>query len=218
MKKVSAAILLCLAAACIAQVPTAQPTSTQSPTTQTPTAQPTAVQSSTAQSPTWQREDKTDPLRGTSYSQYTLTGKFLTPPKMHTEDPPVFIVKCIPGGHRKVNGGYLNGKLLDAYIMARTVVNHSPRGVGVQYRLDDGKMHADSWGVATDGTSIFLPEIELSTVLYGHFMKHKEGTSDPVHKVIIGVDEYLGAEVVVQFDLPDPTEMADACGLLIRKQ
>jgi hypothetical protein len=200
--------VLYLATACIAQAPTAQST----------TAQPSTTQPTTSQAPTWQREDKTDPLRGTSYSQYTLTGKFLTPPKMHTEDSPVFIVKCIPGGHHKVNGGYTNGKLLDAYITARAVVNYSPRGVGVQYRLDDGKMHTELWGVATDGTAIFLPEIELNTVLYGHFMKHKEGTNDPVHKVIIGVNEYLGAEVVLQFDLPDPAEMADACGLLIRKQ
>jgi hypothetical protein len=32
------------------------------------------------------------------------------------------------------------------------------------------------------------------------------------------VNEHRAAEVVIQFDMPDPTEMADACGLLIRKK
>jgi len=172
---------------------------------------------SIAQAPTWQREDKSDPLRGTSYSQFTLTGKFLTPPKMSGDESPVFIVKCVPSGHRRSGGGYVNGKLLDAYIVVRAVVDHG-KEVFVQYRLDDGKMHKEFWNVGTDGTAIFPPEIELNTVLYGHFLPHKEGTNDPVHKLVMGVNEYLGTEVVMQFDMPDPAEMADACGLLIHKK
>ena len=41
-------------------------------------------------------------------------------------------------------------------------------------------------------------------------MSHKENTSPPVKKVVIGFDEYLGGEVVMQFDMPDPTEVAEA--------
>lgn len=166
----------------------------------------------------WLREDKTDPLRGTSYAQFLITGKFLTPPKTANSDTPSFVVKCIPGGHKRVSGGYINGKLLDAYMNVHAVLDRTPRGhVVVQYRLDDGKMHTENWNVGTDGTAVFLPEIELNTVLYGHFLPHKEGTNPPTRKVVIGVDEYMGTEVVMQFDLPDPTEMADACGVLIRK-
>src|SRR5262249_53937450 len=138
--------------------------------------------------------------------------------KVATSDTPLFVVKCSPGNRRKVSGGYMNGKLLDAYIIVRAVVNHSSKEAFVEYRLDDGKMHKEYWGIGTDGTAIFPPTIELNTVLYGDFTTHKEGTNDPVRKLVMGVDEYLGAEVVMQFDLPDPTEMADACGLLIRKQ
>jgi hypothetical protein len=187
MKKTTVAVVLCLALVCLAQ------------------------------STKWEREDKTDPLRDVHYSQYTLTGKFLSPPKDTNGEPPVFVVKCIPGGHRHIYGGYLNGKFMDAYITMHTVVNHSSKDIFVQYRLDDGKMHKEYWGVSTDGTAIFPPEIELDTVLYGHFTRHKEGTNDPIKKLVLGVSEYLGAEVVVQFDLPDPTEMADACGILVRK-
>lgn len=157
-------------------------------------------------------------MRGTSYSQYTLAGKFLTPPRTSTGESPVFVVKCIPTNHRRSGGGYVNGKLMDAYIVMRSVVDRSSSRVFVQYRLDDGKMHKEYWDVGTDGTGIFPPEIELNTVIYGHFLPHKEGTNDPIRKLVLGVNEYMGTEVVVQFDFPDPTEMMDACGLLIRKK
>lgn len=171
-----------------------------------------------AQSTKWEREDKTDPLRGTSYAQFMITGKFLTPPKNAPEGAPIFVVKCLPGNRRHVSGGYTNGKLMDAFISLRAVLDRSRKGdVFVQYRLDDGKMHKEWWGAGTDDREIFPPEIELNTVLYGHFLTHKEGTNDPVRKLVLGVNEHRGDEIVVQFDLPDPTEMADACGLLIRK-
>jgi hypothetical protein len=49
-------------------------------------------------------------------------------------------------------------------------------------------------------------------------MKHKEGTNPPVHKVVMGMHENVGTEIVIQFDMPDPDQVADACGLLIRKK
>lgn len=62
----------------------------------------------------WMREDKTDPLRSTNHSVFYIEGKFLTPPQKATDDTPRFFVKCVPGGHKRVNGGYINGKLLAA--------------------------------------------------------------------------------------------------------
>jgi hypothetical protein len=47
---------------------------------------------------------------------------------------------------------------------------------------------------------------------------HKEGTSDPVHKVVIAADEYLATQVVAQFDMPDPTPVAEACGVILHKR
>lgn len=167
----------------------------------------------------WQREDKNDPLRGTTYSVFSIDGKYLTAPRKPKSDTPFFIVKCAPGGHKRVNGGYINGKLLEAYMTVNTVLERSSSDhVAVQYRLDDGKLHNENWSLSSDKTAIFLPETELNTVLYGHFSKHKEGTNDPSHKVVVGVIEHKGSEVVIQFDLPDPTPMADSCGLLIRKK
>ena len=173
--------------------------------------------SSVPQNDKWIREDKTDPLRG-PYSVFSIDGKFLTPPQKPTDDTPFFFVKCIAGHRKKVNGGYINGKLLNAFITVDAIVGRSGDSAVVHYRLDDGKMHTEDWNIGTNGTTLFLPEIELNTVLYGHFSKHKENTNPPVRKLVVGVNERRAAEVVIQFDMPDPTEMADACGLLIRKE
>ena len=166
----------------------------------------------------WIREDKTDPLRGTNYAVFHIDGKFLTPPRNPKAETPSFLVKCTPGGHKRVNGGYINGKLLAAYVTMEAVVGRPGNGAAVHCRLDDGKMHNESWEISDDGRELFLPEIEFNTVLYDHFTKHKEGTNPPVRKLVLEVNERRGDEVVIQFDMPDPTDMADACGALIRKK
>jgi hypothetical protein len=164
----------------------------------------------------WQRAEKTDALRGTAYSQFALEGTFLTPPK-HTSTAPVFVLKCVPGEHSRGWHEYKNGKFLDAYVTVGTVVDHGS-GISVRYRLDDGKVHQEWWRPGTDGTAIFPDEIQVDTLLYGHFMPHKEGMGSPVHKVVIAVNEFLGAEIVMQFDVPDPTPVAEACGIILHKK
>jgi hypothetical protein len=103
-------------------------------------------------------------------------------------------------------------------VTVQAVVGRPGKGAAVHYRLDDGKMHNETWDISDDGVALFLPEIEFNTVLYGHFTKHKDGTNPPVRKLVLGVNEHRGDEIVIQFDMPDPTEMADACGALIRKK
>ena len=171
-----------------------------------------------AQTHQWERTEKTDPLRGTDYSQFILSGKFLTPPRSGAGEAPIFFVKCIPGGRHRVSGGYKSGKFLDAYIVVHAVVDTDNGRAYPKYRLDDSKIHDDSWGIGTDGTAVFPEETGVNTLLYGHFMPHKEGTNGPVHKVVIAVNEYLGAEVVMQFDMPDPSQVADACGLIVHRK
>ena len=62
---------------------------------------------------------------------------------------------------------------------------------------------------------LFLSQDALNTMLYGHFLDHKEGTLSPIHKVVI--DEYLAAEVVMQFDMPDSTQVSESCGVTVHK-
>ncbi len=35
--------------------------------------------------------------------------------------------------------------------------------------------------------------------------------------MVIGVSEYLGGEIVMQFDMPDASEVAEACGVILHK-
>jgi hypothetical protein len=163
------------------------------------------------------RVEKTDALRGTSYSQFTLTGKFLTPPRQDSPDP-VFVVNCSVGEYRRGATWQKNGKFRDAYMTVGAVVDSRTSGTPVQYRLDDGKVNSESWNHSTDGTALFLGEPEFNTLLYGHFMPHKEGTGAAVSKIVVSVNEYLGPAVVLQFDLPDPSGVADTCGIILHKR
>jgi hypothetical protein len=92
----------------------------------------------------------------------------------------------------------------------------------VEYRIDDRKLQSDLLKVGTSGTALFLrnnPEskgfsFNLNYFLYGSSVLHKEGTNLQVKKIILGVPEYLGGEIMMQFDLPDSAEVADACGVI----
>ncbi len=170
-----------------------------------------------AQQSEWQRQDKTDALRGTAYTQFVLTGKFLTPPRQAAAAP-VFVMKCSPGEYRHGATWRKNGKYMGAYIVVGAVVNSGTSGIRTQYRLDNGKIHDELWDSGTDGTAIFPPIIELNTVLYGHFLPHKEGSGDSVRKLVISVAEYLGVDVVMEFDMSQSEAAADACGLILHKK
>ena len=180
-------------------------------------------------STSWQREEKTDPLRGNTFSQFSLAGKFLTPPRNAPNANPTMIVRCVPGKDKR---GHTNGKFKEGYIFVGRVTDTSVSEngnstVAVQFRLDDGKLQSESWGRSTDFSSIFFthPNCPLcgsgypifANLLYGHAMYHKENSNPQVRKVVIGVSEYLGGEIVMQFDMPDATEVAEACGIVWHK-
>jgi hypothetical protein len=38
------------------------------------------------------------------------------------------------------------------------------------------------------------------------------------HKALIAADEYLGGQILMQFDFPDGTTIADQCGLIEHQQ
>jgi hypothetical protein len=35
---------------------------------------------------------------------------------------------------------------------------------------------------------------------------------------MLGAPEYLGSEVEVRFDMPDPSDVAEACGVVVHKK
>jgi len=170
-----------------------------------------------ANAQSWQRTEKTDAFRGTQYSQFTLAGKFLTPPQHSSLDAPVIVLQCKAGNHGYGGHWHYDGKLIDAYIQTGATLNASLSSIAVQYRLDDGKIQTEDWTPSTNYGAIFFKDITLNTLLYGHFMPHKEGTNPPVRKLTVAVDEYLAGEVVMEFDLPDPTDPASVCGTLLKR-
>ena len=163
----------------------------------------------------WSKTEKTDAFTGNSYVQYALTGRFLTPPRDGGATPPILILQCYPHEKRYAGKWYSAGQFIKSYVQVGAVLNHSAGEIPVMYRRDDGKAQSDSWGISTDGTSLFLSVMQADEAFYGHFMPHKVGTTPPVSKLVLMADEYLGAGVVMQFDLTGIDEIASGCGLAI---
>ena len=177
----------------------------------------------------WIRADKTDPLRGTQFSEFTLDGKYLTAPrKVEPNAVPAMVVRCQSGtfNHKHAHGKFMEGFIFVGSVVDTHVSYNSSLLVSVQYRLDDGKLQSDSWRHSTDYSSLFFGGEKIivdtgstifNNLLYGHLLPHKENTNPQVRKIVLGVPEYLGGEVVMQFDMPDATEVADTCGVLWHK-
>lgn len=165
----------------------------------------------------WHREEKSDPLRKLNYSQFTLAGTYLVPPKHASGTPPLLVLRC-EASSRKYNGGTLNGKFLTGYLAVDGVLDFRSGRVPVQFRLDDGKLQNIDWASSTDGAGAFFTFADFANLLYGHMLPHKENTSPPVRKLILGVPEYLGSDIEVQFDMPEPNDVADSCGVLVHKK
>jgi hypothetical protein len=186
--------------------------------------------------PAWTQADKSDLLHAKSFQEFTIQGKFLARPRESTIAAPLLVLHCQPGPHRYSNG-QISGHFVEGWIGAGAVLNSRtakyttspdllgnsaskelPARVPVEYRLDDKKPQSDSWGVNTDQSAVLLTDISLDTLLFGHSLPHKEGTNAQVRRIILGVAEYLGAQIQMQFDLPDSTEVADACGVIVHKR
>ncbi|HEY3990670.1 MAG TPA: hypothetical protein VGM02_15315 [Acidobacteriaceae bacterium] len=159
----------------------------------------------------WQITPQTDPLTGQSYTLYVLPGKFLTPPSRGNGNPPSISVRCNPSAHH----GRISGRFISGFIIVNTVIDlKNGENSAVQYRLDDGKFQdaRPMIGNSTDYQAISLDNLFVNDMLWGHIIPHKPGTSGQVHKMVIGVQEHLDGQVVMQFDFPDSQQVAAACG------
>lgn len=152
----------------------------------------------------WQVTPKSDPLTGKSYTLYTLTGKFLTPPAHGSGEPPVISLSCDPTPWHRISG-----QLLSGFLVVNTVIDLKNGEQGtVQFRLDDGKLQSpvSSLEYSTDYQAIHLDGLFVNNIIWGHIITHKKGTNLQVKKVVIGVQEHLAGNVVMQFDMPDATQ------------
>lgn len=141
--------------------------------------------------PVWESKSTDDRLHGTEYTQFTLLGKYLTPPRLGAGHPPAMVVRCS------------QGKFQNFYVAVGAVVDHQSDGFirNLEARFDDLKV--PFWGIpaeiSTDGTAIFFRSGALVPILKSHLS-------------VIGVQEFLGPQIVMEFAVPDPAEIVEACG------
>jgi hypothetical protein len=146
---------------------------------------------SAQESPGWRYVKDDDPLHGKVHDKFVLDGKYLTPPRTVAQGfVPSMVVMCS------------DGKVEQNYIAVGAVVTLKSKGFFadlLESRVDGKKGAIAATGAATDGTAVFFTRVDLKNIL-------------KAHQVIVGVNEYLGAEVVMQFDMPDPLPVFTTCG------
>jgi hypothetical protein len=176
-----------------------------------------AALASYAQQGGWTREEESDPLHNSDYTQFTLEGKYLVPPRHRSADAPLLILQCQEGAHSRA-GSQVNGKLLAGYLDVDATLDFREDSIPVQYRLDDGKLQEADWSTSTDGGGASFGEKELEKLLYGRSSPRKEDANPPVRKIVVGIPERLGTQIEAQFNMPDPSEVAQACGVIVHKK
>jgi hypothetical protein len=158
----------------------------------------------------WQQTQKTDAARETSFTQFTLPGKFLTRPQKDAANPPALVVSCRPHGSRgNFSTAYVNvgAPLNIEYVEPneiKTETSYFPK-VSVQYRLDEAKEEKEQWTPGAEKTSASIPKKTLEKMLRARTVQIK-------------VQEYRGGEITMQFDIPDSTQLGTTCDLPIRKK
>jgi hypothetical protein len=156
----------------------------------------------------WERSKWENPLYGKSFDQFVLKGQYLTPPSMIGPDGPRLVVHCA------------NGKFASGEFMLGAVAQHSGtkslKGAWqsqVDMRLDDRKKTEDWWEYSNDGKTLFFDKTQFDKLLTGKLLGHPS-KDELTKRVILGVTEALGNEVIVQFDMPaSQSDIIEACGL-----
>jgi hypothetical protein len=94
------------------------------------------------------------------------------------------------------------GKVDKNYIVTSAVLDTDSRSLfplNAEGRLDGKKTSILADAMSTDGTSFFFGIVDLENIL-------------KARQAIVGVQEYLGPEIVMQFDVPDISTVVAACG------
>jgi hypothetical protein len=173
-------------------------------------ASPSPQQSSST--PGWRQAQKTDAARAITYTQFTLVGKFVTSPQ-DASDRPALSVDCIPGREsHSAKGTFLAANLLVGstlkifYVEPEEIhgTSYFPK-VAVRYRADGAGEEEEKWSPGTEKTSASIPKVALKKILRAR-------------SVAITADDDRGSQVAMQFDMPDPTLVEEACNVDYRRE
>jgi hypothetical protein len=162
----------------------------------------------------WRQSQKTDATNGTAYTQFTLAGKFVKWPDKDASNRPTLEVDCRTSEH----SGGSKAAFWHAYLLAGTPLTIEYvepdaittgimyfQKITVRYRLDTAKQRREQWPPGPDKSSVTIPKDALKRML-------------GAHSVVITVNESNAAEVSVQFEMPDSTEVAQTCDLDYHKK
>jgi hypothetical protein len=154
-------------------------------------------------SPEWRQTQRTDDVRG-AYTRFTLVGKFLKSPEGDTANRPALVVDC-SSYNRSHRSKFWRGSLVVGdplkidWVEPEEIhgISYFPK-VAVEYRVNDGKEEKENWTPGTDKTSASFSK--------GSFEKMLRAQT-----VEITAEENHGSQVVMQFDMPDPTPVERTC-------
>ena len=163
-------------------------------------------------SPEWRQTQRTDAVRGT-YTRFTLVGKFLKSPQGDgdTANRPAMVVDCSPynRSHRSKfwRGNLMVGDPLKIdWVEPEEIhgISYFPK-VAVEYRLNDGKQEKENWTPGTDQTSASFSKGSFEKMLRAQTVQL---TAEDNHRL----------HVVMQFDMPDPTPVEQACDVDVHEK
>ncbi len=167
---------------------------------------PAVAQQSSA-APAWRQSQETNAAAAYTYTRFTLVGRY-TDGHNQSADRPALVVDCTPR-----SGSYYSDSELTARLRAGSALKiiyvepseahgiaYFPE-VAVQYAANDGKnVKNDTWMSGSDKSSASVPRSALKS-----FLKARE--------VSILAQDDRGSLLAMRFDMPDPTPVAEACGL-----
>src|SRR5580704_18360768 len=168
----------------------------------------TAQQQASAEG--WRQTERTDPVRG-DYTRYTLVGKFLKAPAGDSSARPSLTVDCSTH-NRSHKSKFVRGTLVVGdplkidWVEPEEIhgISYFPK-VDVLYRLNDGKEEKENWTPGIDNTSASFSK--------GSFEKMLRAQT-----VQITAEDNHGSQVVMQFDMPDPTPVKQACDVDVHER
>jgi len=154
----------------------------------------------------WKRSDADDG----SYISFSLDGRFLQAPLHAKHERPSLDVIYNPKYH---------GLSLSILVWSTLRVEQAPTGkigVSVQFSVDDGQVQSGLWRTVDDDCdSIALTdEKDTLSLLYRGTPPYKKGAIPQIKKIVVKVPDRLGGDIVMQFDLPDSTAIAELRGLV----
>ena len=156
----------------------------------------------------WRQSQKTDAASETTYTRFTLAGKFLKSSQVTVPNRPAIVLDCGPSlRSRRSKGRFLSRNLLVGTTLKIVYVepeeihgtSYYPK-VSVRYRVDDAKEEVEEWPAGTEKTSASIPAGSLKKMLRAHTVE-------------ITAQDDRGLPIVMQFDMPDPTPVEAGCAV-----